>query len=48
MEEFEEHPVEHRWVWDAEGEPDVMELCRKGLETMRCIIDSRNNMGFAD
>lgn len=48
MDQFEEHPVEYRWVWDAEGEPDVMELCRKGLDIMRRFIESRDNMGFPD
>lgn len=48
MEEFKEHPVEQRWVWKTEGEPDVMELCSKGLQVVREIIKSRDSMGFPD
>lgn len=48
MEEFQEHPVEQRWVWDAAEELDVMELCAKGLEVIRQLIRSRDEMGFHD
>ena len=48
MDDFEEHPVEYRWVWNAAGEPDVMDLCRKGLDTMRQVIESRATMNFSD
>ncbi len=30
MEEFSEHPVEYKWVWDVEGEPDVIPEARSG------------------
>jgi hypothetical protein len=48
MEEFKEHPVEQRWVWKTKGEPDVMDLCLKGLQVVREIIKSRDSMGFPD
>ena len=48
MEEFAEHPVEYKWVWDVEGEPDVMELCGKGVEVTRAIVKSRDEMGFRE
>ena len=47
-EEFKEYPVEQRWVWMTKGEPDVMDLCSKGLEVVREVITSRDSMGFAD
>lgn len=48
MEQPEEHPVEQRWVWKTEGYPDVMELCSKGLEVVRELIQSRDEMSFRD
>jgi hypothetical protein len=48
MEEFKEYPLEQRWVWMTEGEPDVMDLCSKGLVVVREIIKSRDSMGFPD
>ena len=48
MEEFKEHQVEQRWVWKTKGEPDVMDLCSKGLQVVREIIKSRDSMGFPD
>ena len=48
MEEFKEYPVEQRWVWKTEGEPDVMDLCSKGLQVVREIIKRRDSMGFPD
>lgn len=48
MEEFKEYPIENRWVWLTEGEPDVMELCSKGLQIAREIIKSRDSMEFPD
>ena len=48
MQEFEEHPVEQRWVWETRAEPDVMELCGKGLDVVREIMKSRDRMGFSD
>jgi hypothetical protein len=48
METPQEWPVEQCWVWDADGDPDVMECCRKGLDIMRGIIDSRDAMEFVD
>ncbi|MGE5646413.1 MAG: hypothetical protein ACM336_11540, partial [Acidobacteriota bacterium] len=48
MEQPEEHPVEQRWVWKTEGDPDVMELCSKGLEVVRQLVKSRDQMGFPD
>ena len=48
MQDFEEHPVEQRWVWETPAEPDVMELCGKGLDVVREIMKSRDRMGFSD
>lgn len=48
MEEFTEHPLEQRWVWKTQGEPDVMDLCSKGLQVVGEIIKSRESMGFPD
>jgi len=48
MEEFKEHQVEQRWVWKTKGEPDVMDLCSKGLQVVREIIKSRDSMGLTD
>ena len=48
MAEFQAHPVEQRWVWDVEGEPDVMEICGNGLEIVRQLIHCRDEMGFPD
>jgi hypothetical protein len=48
MEEFKEYPVEQRWVWMTKGEPDVMDLCSRGLAVAREIIKSRDAMGFPD
>ena len=48
MAEAEQYPVEYRWVWKTEGEPDVMELCEKGLGVVRELINSRDSMGFRD
>ena len=48
MQDFEEYPVEEKWVWEARGEPDVMELCGKGLDVVRKIVRSRDGMGFPD
>ena len=48
MEGFQEHPVEQRWVWDTESQPDVIETCKKGLDIVREIIKSRDAEGFPD
>ena len=48
MTEFREHPVKYSWVWKAQDEPDVMELCRQGLEAIRQLIQSRDDMHFQD
>ena len=48
MQDFAEHLVEYKWVWDAEGEPDVMELCRRGLQIARATIQSRDEMRFVE
>jgi len=48
MEQAEEHPVEQRWVWKTEGAPDVMELCSKGLEVVRQLMKSRDEMCLYD
>jgi len=48
MAEFMEHPVKYGWVWRTQDEPDVMELCSQGLETVRQLIQSRDNMHFQD
>lgn len=48
MEEFKEHHLEQRWVWKTKGEPDVMDLCSKGLQVVREIIKSRDSMVFSD
>jgi hypothetical protein len=46
MEEFAEHPIGQKWVWDADEEIDVIELCFKGLDVAREIIKSRDAMQF--
>lgn len=43
-----EHPVETRWIWDTTDQLDVMELCSKGLEVIRRLIHSRDEMKFQD
>ena len=48
MQDLQEHQVEQKWVWETRGEPDVMELCGKGLDVVREIINSRDRMGFPD
>ena len=48
MAEFKEHPVKYGWVWKTQDEPDVMELCRKGLDVVRQLIQSRDDMHFQD
>jgi len=48
MEAAVEHPVEIRWIWDTADEPDVMELCSKGLAVIRRLIHSRDEMKFQD
>jgi hypothetical protein len=48
MAEFKEYPINKSWVWMTEGEPDVMELCSKGLQIVREIIKIRDSMGFPD
>ena len=48
MEAPTEHPVEQKWVWDIDGEPDVMEFCSRGLDVVRTIIKSRDAMEFPD
>ena len=36
------------WVWDAEGSPKVFDLCESGLNTLRQMIRSRDEMKFRD
>lgn len=48
MVDFQEHSVVSRWVWELHDEPDVMELCSQGLEAVRQLIQSRDDMHFQD
>jgi hypothetical protein len=48
MADFKEHPVKYGWVWKAQDEPDVMELCSTGLKVVRQLIQSRDDMHFQD
>lgn len=36
------------WVWDADGEPDVMKTCEAALQALRTIIDDWKNRGFGE
>jgi hypothetical protein len=40
--------VRRRWVWSTPDSPDVLELCRKGLATVREMLDSYYKMRFRD
>ena len=44
MEEAAQVDLKCSWVWSTEGDPDVMELCAAGLETVRKIIAMRDAM----
>jgi hypothetical protein len=46
MADFMEHPVVYGWVWKTHDEPDVMKLCSHGLEAVRQLIQSRDDMHF--
>jgi hypothetical protein len=48
MADFKEHLVKYGWVWKAQDEPDVMELCSTGLKVVRQLIQSRDDMHFQD
>ncbi len=48
MSEFCEHPVKYGWVWRTKDEPNVMELCSQGLEAVRQLIQSRDDMHFQE
>lgn len=41
-----EHPLKLGWAWEARDRPDVMELCRKGLDIVPAVVASRDAMGF--
>jgi hypothetical protein len=40
--------VRKRYVWDVPGNPDVLELCRKGLSTIREMMMEYSRMQFRD
>lgn len=46
MADFEDHQVAYAWVWKTRDEPNVMELCSQGLEVVRQLIQSRDDMHF--
>lgn len=48
MEDFATHPVEQKWVWKTVDEPNVMELCTKGLDVLQKVMQSRSEMKFSD
>ncbi len=48
MAEFVPIDLSCDWIWIAEGDPNVMELCSAGLDTVRKIIAYRDSMGFPD
>jgi hypothetical protein len=43
-----EGEVRKRYVWDVPDSPDVLELCRKGLATVREMMNSYTRMRFHD
>lgn len=48
MEKAEPIELSNDWVWSAEDNPKVFELCESGIKTLRQIITYRDQMKFPD
>ena len=48
MAEATPHKVTQKWVWRTTGEPEVMDLCQRGMEIVQALIESRAGMSFRD
>ena len=48
MAEAKPYDVTQKWVWKTTDEPEVMDLCQKGLDIVRALIGGRDVMNFPD